>query len=370
MRDGQHGMATNLARGCGSPIASKGDVAATESQFFADTLETFRRAEEAASSCPARFFRIAGRVVCMRFVGPDLVPVLAPAFAHLACESSAVPDLTICCWDDASAGVRTTEPPSPIDRVGVDFVDGSVRVAWEPARRGLAAFDHSKGLALLRFSEVAAVPVWERAAPARQILHWWAAGLGMQLVHAAAVGTPRGGVLLVGRGGSGKSTTALACVGSSLRYAADDYCLLSFDGLPRVHGVYATGKADAASVTRLPRLRSVFKRAILHVEGKSVIFVARDFPQSMLESFPVRAVVVPRITAAEECRIRPIGPATALRAVAPSTMFQLPGDRGGTFARLSSLVRMVPCYELELSSDPAAAQPLLARLIEGKDVST
>ena len=320
---------------------------------------------------PARFFRVAaGRVVCLRFVGPELVKVLAPAFAHLACESVALPDLTICCWDDASANVRTAEPPGLIDREGVDFIDGSVRVAWEPARRSLEAFDHSSRLALLRFSEVAAVPAWERATPARKILHWWASGLGMQLVHAAAVGTPRGGILLVGRGGSGKSTTALACVGSSLGYTADDYCLLSFDGLPRVHGLYATAKADAASVARLPRLQSAFAGATLHVGEKSVVFVPHDFPQSMLESFPLRAIVVPRITGAEECRIEPIAPAKALRALAPSTLFQLPGDRAGTLARLASLVRIVPCYELALSPDPATAQPLLASLIGGEEALT
>ena len=36
----------------------------------------------------------------------------------------------------------------------------------------------------------------------------------LQYVHAGAVGNKNGGILLVGKGGSGKSSTALACLKS------------------------------------------------------------------------------------------------------------------------------------------------------------
>ncbi len=334
--------------------------------FFAAMHAVFRQAKEVAGERRSIGLRIAGRSVCMRFAGPALLPVLAPAFAHLLRSSAEPPDLTVCCWDDASTGVTTPEPRVSADRAGIEFVDGPVKLAWEPGQRAIAAFSATQRLALVRFQDAGAVPVWERAAPLRRILHWWASGLGLQLVHAAAVGTRQGGVLLVGRGGSGKSTTALACVGSALGYAGDDYCLLSFDDGPRVHALYGSGKADAASGARLPRLQSTFAASALRGEGKSVIFVEDSFPGTMIDTFPLRAVVVPRIAGDAACRLDPMPRAAALRAVAPSTLFQLPGDRGESLSRLAALVRELPCWQLSLGPDPAAAQPLLENLLRNE----
>lgn len=309
-----------------------------------------------------RSLRVAGRTIELRFAGPALEDALLPAFAHLACEPAPTPDLAVACWDEISSGDSGPEPSAAAAHAGIDFVDGPTRIAWEPSRRTLSALDPSGRLGLLRFPSPDAIAGWERSAPARRVLHWWASDQGLQLVHAAAVGTSSGGVLLAGRGGSGKSTTALACVGTELGYAADDYCLVSPggapDGTPVVHALYGTGKADAASIARLPRLRDSFARSAMRIAGKTVIDVARDFPSSMVASFPLRAIVVPRLGTGA-ASLTPIAPAAALRALAPSTMMQLPGDRAGTLQRLAALVRTTPCFELALGTDPAAAVPLL-----------
>ena len=76
------------------------------------------------------------------------------------------------------------------------------------------------------------IPHFECGAPLIPILHLWMSYMGSQLLHAAAVGLPNKGVLIVGKGGSGKSNTALSCLNSKLYYAADDYCILSFNPEP------------------------------------------------------------------------------------------------------------------------------------------
>ena len=88
------------------------------------------------------------------------------------------------------------------------------------------------------------------------------------MVHAAAVGDESGGVLLVGRGGSGKSTTALSCLGTQVGYLADDYCLVEMVEGPRVHSLYTSGKANRGSIARLPRLRAAFAASTLWEESK------------------------------------------------------------------------------------------------------
>ena len=57
--------------------------------------------------------------------------------------------------------------------------------------------------------------------------------MGLVLLHAAAVGDADGVVLLVGNGGSGKSTTSVVCSQAGLGFLADDFCLLEPGTLPR-----------------------------------------------------------------------------------------------------------------------------------------
>jgi hypothetical protein len=338
---------------------------ASASDHAASAALAFETAARAAGEVREHAFRLAGRNVRMRFAGTALQPLLTEAFRHLPAADEADVDLTICCWDDATTGITTPEPPISGDGTGIDFVPGPVSMAWEPGHGNLAVYDAVRRTAFQRYRAAASLPSWERAGPLRRVLHWWAADRSLQLVHAAAIGTLRGGVLLVGRGGSGKSTTALAAIGSELQYAADDYCLLSCEREPTVHSLYDTGKADPASVARLPRLRAAFAASSTHGEGKTVIFVSPEFASSQIISFPLRAIVLPRL-GEDRCRLDRISASVALRAVAPSTMFQLPGHQVQTLARLAAVVRRLPCWTLALGPDPAAAIPLIAQAAEGR----
>ena len=62
---------------------------------------------------------------------------------------------------------------------------------------------------------------------------------GYQLVHAAAVGSEAGAVLISGKGGLGKSTTALSCLGKGLTYVGDSHVVVQLDPFPRVHSLTA-----------------------------------------------------------------------------------------------------------------------------------
>jgi len=336
-----------------------------------DPIAAFAIAERAFQATNFRTrlevcYRVAGRVLALRFAGTALATKLLPAFAHLEAIEGEQTDLTICCWDDASSGVSTPEPIREGGRRGVEYTDGPVRIAWEIDERTLQAYDSRRRLALFRTPDVAELAAWEQGAPFRRILHWWAAALGLQLVHGAAVGTELGVVLLIGRGGSGKSTTALACVGSSLGYAADDYCILELGVRPCVHSIYNSGKADAASIATLPRLAEAFDASLIDQQGKSVIFIAQHASQAILRSFPLRAIVAPKLMSGFGCRAEALPPGEALRAMAPSTLFQLPGDRTQSFARMSALIRNMPCWRLYVGGDPSAALPLLEAIIAGR----
>ena len=70
---------------------------------------------------------------------------------------------------------------------------------------------------------------------------------GRQLVHAAAVGTDEGALLITGRGGVGKSTTALACLEAGMQFLGDDYVVVGLDPEPQVYRLYGSAKLTSNS---------------------------------------------------------------------------------------------------------------------------
>jgi len=222
---------------------------------------------------------------------------------------------------------------------------------YDVAERALCMADLDRDLAVFCMADARTVPYYERGSPLRPILHWMMGAHGRQLVHAAAIGTPTGGVLLAGKGGSGKSTSALACIGTGLRYAGDDYVLLGPGTPPVVYSLYNTAKLHGDQVERFPHLRALVDNAAQLAAEKALIFLARHIPECLLPAFPIRALLLPRITGRRETRLMSASAAAALAALAPTTVFQLPGEGRRTFETLAALVRAVPSHWLDVGTD-------------------
>lgn len=316
--------------------------------------------------------RVGGHLLELRFAGSGLVSFVMPAFAHLTAMSEETPELVIDLWDTASTGCDGPMWPgfhseSPVGAFFF-FEDPPVRGVFQPGISALSLLDLARDHAWYHVENPAKLPYWERAAPIRQILHWWMATRGHQQVHSGAVGLPDGGVLLVGKGGSGKSTSALISLISELRYAGDDYALVSLSPEPMVHSLYSSGKVHPDNLPRVPHLANALSNADrLNVE-KGVAFIDQHFPDRMIDGFPLRAIVMPTITGRPETRTVPASRAAALAALAPSTVFQLHTAGGEALQYMARLVREVPAYVLELGHDTREIPDVILALLN--DVGT
>jgi hypothetical protein len=203
------------------------------------------------------------------------------------------------------------------------------------------------------------VPWHERGAPLRPALHRWAALAGRHFVHAAAVATEAGGVLLAGPSGSGKSTTALACLEAGLDYAGDDYVIL--EGR-QAHCLYSTAKLDLGALERLPGLAPAVTDLRRGREDKAVLDVHAHRADRVRSPLPVDAIVIPTVGGSGPPRTRPASPGEALRALAPTTLIQLPGAAHERMQAMAKLVRRVPAYRVELGDDVAAVAGEIARI--------
>jgi hypothetical protein len=329
--------------------------------WIAGVEESF---SEAADDRVTEEIALAGAPVRLEFANTRMFDRLAPGFAHLVEPAAAPPELTIRIWDSAGAIAEPPlpdVPPGPRGRIYYSE-DGSVRVAYQPGLNLFSVLDRARGLGWFWCSAAEALPYWESSAPFRQLLHWWLPSRNMLLVHGAAVGRADGGVLLVGRGGSGKSTSALACLESDLLYAADDYCALD-DRAPAVHSLYCSGKLEPAHAARLHHLPEPTIDGDGSEDEKAVFFVQDRYPDRVCRSFPLRAVLAPKI-AGDETRMVPLAGAVALRALAPSTLLQLHPADPEAFARMARLVNSVAAYSFELGPEIAAIPSAIERLLD------
>lgn len=338
--------------------------------YFEHIYELAHSAAEAAGGFVDRTYSIAGLPVRLRFAGPALVSSITRAFEHLSVSQSS-PLLTICIWDTASTEKRM--PPPPWE--GDDFLargviqgynDDRIHTAFQHGSGAVSLLDANRDLAVFWVSSAEDLPYWEKGSPLRTILHWWLARNERQLVHGAAVGNDRGAVLIGGKGGSGKSTTALACLESDLLYLGDDYTVLRSDPFAMVYSLYNSAKINADNVARLPHLGEKISNPDRLDSEKALLFVHEHYPAKTVSELPIRAILLPRVTGLRETRLKKTPTAQALTALAPSTIFQLPRAGAEAFKFLAAIAKQVPCFTFEVGTDlsgiPAAIEGLLAEV--------
>jgi hypothetical protein len=313
--------------------------------------EAFVAAAFAAADCAGpgdrRSLVFGGRIVELVCADPVLGRRLLPALGHVTLTADRC-DATIIAWTTEATGDAPPVFPWPDGQLGArgavpGLSEGGFRSSAAHDRTSLVLWDEQRRLAMCWWRDRAAVPPWEDGAPFRTALHFVLQGRGRRLVHAAGIGRDDVGVLLAGRGGTGKSTTTEACLAAGLQSIGDDYVLLDVLGSrPVAHAVYASVKT-----TSVVGARGHDPRA----DGRRTLIVGRDLDGTLVRSLRIAAVLVPRIVDAERSRLSSISRAAALRAIAPATIMQVPREPRPDFGPMSDLVASVDCYELQLGRD-------------------
>lgn len=351
-------------------------------EFFATLETTFERAVQSVGECAEKDFVLAGRLFRLRSAGSLFISKILPAITHLEIgpKSEKKPDLTINIWDNISTGTRLPlllrelihsfagcwaahlGPRGDILR----FNTSRFSAAFHPGPNILSVYDHVRKLGLYWREEAASLPYFECGSPIRTLLHWWMTENDCQFVHAGAVGLPKSGVLLVGKGGSGKSTTTLACLRAGLGYAGDDYCLVSMDSYPVVHCVYNTIKLiGSMDLARFPTLRHQFQTG--QKGEKALSFLHQNYPDQIISSMPIQSILSLEISQQPDTHLEPISPSEALKALAPSTLAQLPGAGKAAMKILSQLVCQVPCFRLILGRQIEQIPQIISPLIKANE---
>lgn len=330
----------------------------------------FELAAARAGETVERTYAIGGRQLRLRFAGRTLLERLTPSIEHLASDGGSGREHVVEIWD--GGGERT--PPIPPGAEGLPpagiatSVGEGRRAIYQVGVRTLSVVDTTLDRSWYWAADAASLPEWECSTPIRYILHLWLAARGVQFVHAGAVGHANGGCLIVGKSGSGKSTSTLSTLGTDLLYAGDDYVGVSLSGEGAdVHSIYGCGKLETSHVERLPHLRVNARRerpGVLHARRDKTIFYVREtYPEQVTTGFPLRAIVVPRIAPGESTALTEIPLTATLKALVPSTLFEIHAAGQAALTMLTRVARSVPSYELRLGADIDAIPGFLAQAI-------
>jgi hypothetical protein len=312
----------------------------------------------------ARDHRIAGRSVRLRAAGPGVAAALGRALAPLADDGAGPPELTIHAWDSASTQTPMLEPGWALEAFGRARGELDAHAAYHVGSDVLSLFDPERGEAIWWTRDAAALPSWELGAPMRTVFHFWAASRGLCLVHGAAVGGPGGAVLVTARGGSGKSSTAVACFLDGLGYLGDDYVLVGGDP-PSAHLLYGSAKLDDGDAARFPALAACAGDHRRAAGDKLVFYLHELHRDRLVRGAPLARLLVPRFAAGEATRTAQASRGEIMSALAPSTLFQQSGAGAAELRLLAAVVRRVPGGALELGRDRAAVPAAIRALLDG-----
>lgn len=324
-------------------------------QFYQQCLDRFKLAA-AVSGEIKYYYNIAETTVCLNFAGSSLLPWLTPALEHLKIKSVENPGTTINIWDTLSSGVNAPPPPCEwadfTDRGDIwGFNSMRIKTAFHWSEYSVNVMDLKTNTGVYWVKNPNAFPFWVFSSPFRTMIQWWMEKNGCQLLHAAAAGTDDGAVLITGKGGSGKSTSALSCLNGGLKYLGDDYVIIKKEPVPKVFSLYSTAKLNLEDMDKFKRLKPFAGKRLKEDQEKDVLFLYPGLKNQIVNEMPLRAILTPWIQAQENTDIKPASFWPIQRAMSFTTMSQLPGVGAHTQKYISDFVSQLPCYTLFPGSD-------------------
>lgn len=314
-----------------------------------------------------RYFELAPLSFEMHFYGQFDEAFFCDAIAHLETKKPVDGALKIAIIDQKTTNQNIPDPlrhwPS------VDAYSGDMLGMHAPFFGNchtnsftITFINRETSQAAIWLTDAANLPSYERSFPLRQFFYFWFRDTSHVMVHAGALGFDTGGVLLAGKGGSGKSTSTMACLDSALRYAGDDFILIETQQ-PFVHSLYNVAKLEEHNLANFPLLRQYVHNWESVPVDKAQLFLSQFMPAKVIHGFPLKAILLPKFTGQVNTTHRPASKAEAMKALVPSSVWLLRSDTYQV-EKISSLVRNLPCFWLETGTDLAQIPAKIIEIVE------
>ncbi|MGH7587797.1 MAG: hypothetical protein ACRELU_04305, partial [Gemmatimonadota bacterium] len=257
-------------------------------------------------------------------------------------------------WDADHSGIPGP-PPAP----GSDPTDRAISSASDDGRfilqrrtHAVVGQDRARRTVFGSFRGVDRLPLYDRGRPLHPQLLLWNQDRGAPPLHAGLVARAGRGALFVGEGGSGKTTSTLACLLHGFDFLGDDYISLSNDDRGGIvgHGVYGSTHVEPGHLARFPELQRHAVHPLWENEDKALVFLADVLPERLARESPIDALFLPSVRSGP-ARVRPASPAQALLRLVQGTLALATHAGTGGMEPLFELASSVPAFWLDLGAD-------------------
>lgn len=339
-------------------------------QFIADSIDEASAfwARNSGKECHI----VLGRSrIALRMMGSSIAEVVLPTLRHAVVDADAEPDAIIYAVDSETAGFPAPPETWPFE---TDSENGRLRIHWtEQAGPAMSSdesrgiwhlHDRAKGVGLYWIRSARDLPFWEAASPLRHHIHWISMDKAQGMLHAAVVSAGAGGTMLVGRGGSGKSTMTAAALRRGWRVTGDDFVLVTLDPTPQSYPLYDIIKLSGMAETMFDEFSAEALNPDRLPDEKMLARISGRETGNFADRLPITAAFSLRLTGAERSAIQKTSSFEIVSAVAASSSLILRTGLRETFAFTSSLARKVPCYRFGVGRDPLEALDTLEGFME------
>lgn len=310
-------------------------------------------------------YRIAGYPVRLRIAGAGLAADIDKSLCHLRATDDAEPALTIEVWDDEEVGpVGWTDWPEDVDFYGTLSVAEDARFVLNQRQSSVMLLDRRENRVTGCVRGRSSLFLDERARPFHRLLSIWLDDRDIQFIHAALSVVDDQGLLFVGKGGSGKSTSSVACLLADFSFLSDDFVALgkAEEGHLVGHSLYATCLLANDHIDRFPSLAKIAHPPNHDIEVKSVAYLADHQAARFAPDTLITAVILPTVVDRPKTGYRRAKPMEAMLALAPTSIIILPGAAPKSLDKLSELVTTAPAFWLELGHDVGQIGPTVRQI--------
>ena len=309
------------------------------SEFFAAVERRLARLTEPGDT--SFQVMVCGQVIELRFLTEEYAKEAIASLAGRVCTGKHKPDAVFCYWTDDLA-----QYISPEDRMRMlkckeagryffynhGFIGADM--ATHTFYRCLPGQDaHSRILSAHALYE---------------LFFLWARTMNMFMLHAAAVGVKGKGVLITGKGGSGKSTLSISCLLEGMDFVADDYTLISGQGQLFAFPLYTSVLLNPDMAQQLePDMPVTY---VNPARGNRLCFDASS--HLFCPHLEIGAVIAPVVDNCEMPYIKRTLPGNTIARMIYSTVRQMGIIRDPEPVRaIAERFLNVPVYEMHLSTD-------------------
>jgi hypothetical protein len=327
--------------------------------YFELLKKHFQQASEKLEGPYSFNFQLANKNLKITSAGEKFLNIVSQSFIHLELNGADLKEKTfnIFIWDEYESGISLPNPPW----LSSENMSEDRYIQFQLDQYFAYQFHNQSILYLYNVNENSAFCIVKDArnlinsfiaAPFIKLISFWASKHNLNILHAGCVSLNDNGVLIVGRGGKGKSSTSIQCIIDGLDYLSDDYLLIEDTSEKTIaYSIYNSGHLELNNIENFPKIKTFIEIGNIDQNNKPYLFLSPIFKDKVKPSTEIKAIIVPLVTKNKSASFYPISPIESLKALAPTSLVQLNTRGINSLNSLANLTKKFPNYCLELGSN-------------------